>query len=390
MRDDRPVAFAVSCLSEGLLLVDGERVERLDSVPSAGLRPRAARLRARRARPVRDGCGRRGHRRRAAGFAWPGLRDAHELAWDGELVAGVATLANAVRWFDRRGRVVRSWRAPGSGDCWHLSGIAVDRDRQAVSAFGRFRRHRDWAEVKRDGAGFVLELPSGRVLLGGLDSPHSPRFVDGALAVCDSGRGELVVGGRRVRIGGWTRGLAVTRSLFVVGVSARRGEVGRAHLALVRRSDLALVRRIALPVREVFDIVELAPDRARRLALPAPDTVPTAPLRPADLRASIAAPWALRVRAGALHDVRCIVTNLGSEVLRGDPPHPVEIVARWVPAGRALWSPLPGALRPGEQVDLPVRVLAPGQAGAYTLELRAVQAGVAWLDGRASVEVTVA
>ncbi len=383
------MAFVVSCLSEGLLLVDGDRVERLDSVPSAGLAAAPTRT----ARAVHDpaetattgqilfpGCG-----------SWrvPGLRDAHELAWDGDLLACVSTLENAVLWVDPGGRVVRRWNAPGDGDCWHLSGVASAGAGLLVAAFGRFGSHRAWAEADRACAGFVLELPSARVVASGLTSPHSPRLVDGTLLVCDSGRGELVVGSRRVRVGGWPRGVAVTATELAVGVSAPRGTQGHAHLVLVRRSDLSVTRRVPLPVREVFDVAELSAPEALALACPRPALSSTTPLRPADLRAGVEAPESLRLAAGALSTLGCVVTNLGSSTLASASPYPVALVTSWHPGGRALWSPLPRALEPGESSGAPARVLAPAIPGAYRLELRLVQEGVAWLDGRALADVAV-
>lgn len=384
MRNDRPVAFVVSCLADGLFFVDGNRVERLDHVPSAGL--------AVGARAVHDQS-----ETAAAGrilmadgrsLRVPGLRDVHELTWHRELLACVSTLANEVLWLDRRGRVVHRWAAPGAGDCWHLSGITSAGASVLVTAFGCFGSHRDWAEADRDGAGFVAELPSGRVVARGLSSPHSPRLLDGRVAVCDSGRGELVVGSRRVPLGGWTRGLTVTDTELVVGVSARRGTAGQAHLAVLRRSDLGISRRIRLPVREVFDVVELSPAAARALARPGSAPRPTTPLRPADLRASVEAPETLRIAPGALANLGCTVTNLGSSRLASSPPHPVSLVASWRPESRALWSPLPRALEPGERARAQARLLAP-PPGRYVLELRLVQEGVAWLDGAAHVGVTV-
>jgi Domain of unknown function (DUF4915) len=385
MRNDRPVALVVSCLAEGLFLVDGDRVERLDHLPSAGL--------AVGARAVHDPgeTATAGRILMADGrsVGVPGLRDVHELAWDRELLACVSTLANEVLWVDGHGRVVRRWAAPGAGDCWHLSGITSAGASVLVTVFGRFGSHREWAEADRAGAGFVVELPSGRVVARGFSSPHSPRLVDGRLAVCDSGRGELVAGSRRVQLGGWTRGLAVTDTELVVGVSARRGTAGQAHLAMLRRSDLGISRRVRLPVREVFDVVELSPAAARALARPGAAPRPTTPLRPADLRTSVEAPATLHLAPGALATLGCTVTNLGSARLASSPPHPVSLVASWRPESRALWSSLPRPLEPGERARAWARLLAP-PPGRYELEVRLVQEGVAWLDGVARVAVTVA
>lgn len=384
---DRPVPFVVSCLSEGLLLVDGERITPLDAVPSSGLAAgplvRAVYDPAETARGGRLDLSRRS-------LEVGGLCDAHEIDWDGRLLASASTLANAVLWTDEGGRVVQRWHAPGEGDCWHLSGLCAAGGRVLVTAFGRFRRHRDWAASGRRGAGLIVEAGSGTVLAAGLDSPHSPRLVDGALVVCDSGRGDLLVGGRRIHLGGWTRGLAVTRTAFVVGVSARRGEPGSASLAVVRRSDLAVTARVPLRVREVFSVVEAAYDEARATARP-DEARPagTAPLCRRDLRAGIVAPAGLRLAPGALADVLCTVTNLGSATLAGSAPHPVALVAGWGSAGRTLWSPLPGRIEPGDSSRVTARVLAPERPGRHGLELRLVQEGVAWLDGKTTTEVIV-
>jgi hypothetical protein len=381
--------FVVSCLAEGLLLVDGGRVERLDHLPSAGLAagtPVTARALHDPAETATEG---RILLANGRTLVVPGLMDTHELAWAGDLLACVSTLKNQVLWVDHLGRVVRRWQAMGEGDCWHLSGIASAGTSALVTAFGRFGVHRDWAEADRDGAGFVLELPSGRQVAGGFSSPHSPRLVDGALAVCDSGRGELVVGSRRVRLGGWTRGLAVTQAALVVGVSAPRGTGGQAQLAFVRRSDLSVARRVPLPAREVFDVAEMSRADAEALARSGAPPRPTEPLRVRDLRALVEAPGALLLERGAVATVCCGVTNLGGATLRSAPPHPICLVSSWQPEGRALWSPLPEPLGPAERGSVRSRLAVPARPGRYVLQLRLVQEGVAWLDDEKSVAVTV-
>ena len=378
------MAILASCLADGLALVDGDRVERLDRLPSAGLAGGQTLARALHdpaetataGTVVLEG----GQRHRV-----DRLTDPHQLAWDGDELVAVATLANAVLWIDRHGRVARSWRAPGEGDCWHLSGLAVGPGRTVATAFGRFALHRDWAEQARHARGLVLELPSGSVAVAGLSSPHSPCLVDGTLALCDSGRGDLLVGGRRVHLKGWTRGIAVTARHLVVGVSARRGTAGRAHVVFVRRSDLAVERRIALPVREVFDLLEVNATRSRALALDDPQPPATVALR--RLRAHIAAPSSAALRAGAPAALRCTITNLADAPFSAAPPFPVSVAADW-PAGRALWSPVP-PLEPGATADLDVRVLPP-EPGRHTLRVRLVQEHVGWLDGEARTEVVVA
>ena len=233
--------IAVSCLDEGLVLLDGSRVEQIDRLPTTGIAcsgSRIARARFDPAETARTGevlfYGPDGLDER---LAVPGLADPHDLAWDGELLVAVSTLDNAVFWIDAKGHVARRWKPPGTGDCRHLNGVAVHEGRVLVTAFGRFARHREWAVGPRDGQGILLDAESDTMVAAGFSSPHSPRVVEDRLLLCDSGRSELVVltpkgrVARRVRLRGWTRGIAAEGDHVYVGESVRRGEEGSASVA---------------------------------------------------------------------------------------------------------------------------------------------------------------
>ena len=275
-------------------------------------------------------------------------------------------------------------RAPGAGDCWHLSGIASAEASVLVTAFGRFgspprlgrgrsRRRRLRRSSFRPGV-FVAR---------GLSSPHSPRFVDGALAVCDSGRGELVVGvaaspARRLDARPRRHGYRVRRRRQR---SARDGRAGPPRPRSAGATS-ASSGASGFPCARSSTSSSSSPAAARALARPGPAPRPTTPLRPADLRASVEAPAALRLAPGALATLGCTVTNLGS-----------------VAASRARRRTRSRSLRPGgpraercgrrfREPSSPASALARRSAssrlapGRYVLELRLVQEGVAWLDGR--------
>jgi uncharacterized protein DUF4915 len=383
--------IAVSCLDEGLVLLDGSRVEQIDRLPTTGLarsRSRIARARFDPAETARTGevllYGPGGLDER---LAVPGLADPHDLAWDGELLVAVSTLGNAVLWIDAEGRVVRRWQPWGTGDCRHLNGVDVHAGRVLVTAFGRFARHREWAVRPRDDTGILLDAASDTVVAAGFSSPHSPRVVEGRLLLCDSGRSDLVVltprgrVERRVRLTGWTRGIAVAGDLVYVGESVRRGEQGSATVAVLTREGLVLVDRVELPVREVYDLLPLPRGATRALATSCPPQPPMPALAPSDLHASIHLDELRPLRRGELTDVQCRVTNLGRAPLATAPPHPVSIASRWETPTRCLWSPLPGAIRAGETARCSVRLLAPDRPGRHELQLALVQEGVAWLAG---------
>lgn len=391
--------IAVSCLDEGLVLLDGRRVEQIDRFPTTGIAcsgSRITRARFDAAETARTGevllYGPDGLAKR---LAVAGLADPHDLAWDGELLVAVSPLGNAVSWIDAEGHVVRRWKPPGTGDCRHLNGVAVHAGRVLVTAFGRFARHREWAVRPRDGLGVLLDAASDSVVAAGFSSPHSPRVVDGRLLLCDSGHSDLVAltpegrVARRVRLSGWTRGIAVAADHVYVGESVRRGEEGFASVAVLSRAGLVLVDRVELPVREVYDLLAL-PRGATRMLATSPPSQPLMPaLASADLRAAIHLGELRGLRRGELTDVHCSVTNLGRAPLATAPPHPVSIAVGWEAPARCLWSPLPGTIRAAETARCTVRLLAPELPGPHQLHLALVQEGVAWLAGGVVAEVEV-
>jgi hypothetical protein len=392
--------IAVSCLDEGLVLLSGGRVEQIDRLPTTGLACSGSRTARARFDPAETASTGEvllyGPEGLDARLAVPGLADPHDLAWDGELLVAVSTLGNAVSWIDAEGEVVRRWQPPGTGDCRHLNGVAVHAGRVLVTAFGRFARHREWAVRPRDDTGVLLDAASDTVVAAGFSSPHSPRVVEGRLLLCDSGRSDLVVltprgrVERRVRLTGWTRGVAVADDYVYVGESVHRGEEGSATVAVLTRAGFVLVDRVELPVREVYDLLALPRGAAYALATSCPLQPPMPALAPCDLHASIHLHELPPLRCGELTDADCSVTNLGHAPLATAPPHPVSIASRWEAPARCLWSPLPGAIGAGETARCCVRLLAPDRPGRHELHLALVQEGVAWLAGGVVANVEVA
>ena len=390
----------MSCLGEGLVLLDGGRAEQIDRFPTTGLACSGGRIARARFDPTEtartgevllygpDGLDET--------FAVPGLGDPHDLTWDGELLVAVSTLGNAVSWIDAEGHVARRWEPPGTGDCRHLNGVALHAGRVLVTAFGRFARHREWAVRPRAGKGVLLDAASDAVVAAGFSSPHSSRVVEGRLLLCDSGRSDLVVltpAGRverRVRLSGWTRGIAVDGEHVYVGESVRRGEEGIASVAVLTREGLVFVDRVELPVREVYDLLALPRGATRMLATPYPSQPPMPALASIDLRAAIQLDELRLLRRGELTDAHCSVTNLGRAPLVTAPPHPVSIASGWGAPTRCLWSPLPGPIRAGETARCTLRLLAPDRPGSHELHVSLVQEGVAWLAGGVFAKVEVA
>lgn len=147
-----------------------------------------------------------------------GVAGVHDVAWDGSNFVVVSTGTNEIMWFSPSGERMRTWRAPGANDSWHLNNLLL-RDRKIfVSAFGRFETTRRWEEAGNEDSGCVFDLETGESVLEGLSCPHNPRpFEDGWL-VCNSRRSELLFidsAGRsvveRVKLGPWPRGTCCQR-----------------------------------------------------------------------------------------------------------------------------------------------------------------------------------
>src|SRR5438270_4389627 len=126
---------------------------------------------------------------------------------------------------------VPRWRPPfitalAAEDRCHLNGLCVTDGRpRYVTALGATDSAGGWRADKPHG-GIVMELPGGEVVARGLSMPHSPRWHEGRLWVCESGTGGVVridpAGGGRETVAslpGFTRGLAPAGPYAFVGLS---------------------------------------------------------------------------------------------------------------------------------------------------------------------------
>ena len=197
---DQDQVMLISCLGDddtggGMFVFDGSAVTQIDRLSTTGLcvaHDRVSRLL--RSSPeldaagellVYDECGVKSYLR------IDHLADAHDVLWDGNCFVVVSTSTNAVLWLTPAGETLRTWRAPGQGDAWHLNNLLVHEGRLHVSAFGHFHSHREWCLHKQEPLGIVFDLERNADVLTGLSFPHFPRFVDGAWVVCNSGNQEL-------------------------------------------------------------------------------------------------------------------------------------------------------------------------------------------------------
>ena len=110
-------------------------------------------------------------------------------------------------------------------------------------------------------------------------------------------------------------------------------------------------------------------------------------LAPASMRAPVQAEIPAGMRARTVVTVSCSVRNDGDVALASGGKHPVFLCYRWfdergelTEIGRSIHTPLPGALEPGAQAAVPMRIEAPQYEGRYRLRVALLQSEVAWFD----------
>ena len=163
--------------------------------------------------------------------------DAHDLVWLGNRLVVANTRFSCIAEIDGRYSFTPVWAPPFvtqimPEDRCHLNGLAAVEDRIAyATAFSESDAERGW-RASRLTNGVLMEVPSGRVILGNLCMPHSPRLFGGELFVLESGKGGVlrVEAGQGVQLAslpGFTRGLDCLDDILFVGLSRLREREGQ-------------------------------------------------------------------------------------------------------------------------------------------------------------------
>jgi len=425
-----PYAVVISCAGDGdtgggLCIFDGNRIETVDRVSTAGLCLADDRFFRLLRTPLCTGSGemlvydQRGVKQY---LRIDELSDSHTLTWDGRHLVVASTGTNSLLWISLDGEVVRRWRAPGEDDSWHLNDLTMHEGRLIACAFGKYPGYRGYKGYERDGHGFIFDVESGQTLVRGLCGPHHPRYFDGYWSVCDSMNSCVVqlspdsdTEKRRLQLESFTRGFAVSDQYLYVGESVQRAETGltaTASLAIIRRADWNVVDRIALPFREVADIAIVSLQMANGLRAgfrtnplrvaeqdqlwmfeqvgiePVRLWAVSEPLQPRQYRVKVEAAIPESLIAAKLTLVDCTITNLGDAFLCSALPYPVYISFKWsvTPSSpplehfEGIRTSLPATLPPGGKLSCKIEVLAPDVEGELMLTITLVQELVAWFD----------
>ncbi len=192
--------------------------------------------------------------------------DLHDILVHEQGTYAVFTETNQVVQLDEHFNVQQSWSFGDAPDCTHVNCIAVHRGRLIASMFGAFATHRGYKH-KTLGAGRIVDVKTGDVLISGLSQPHSLVVVGEELWLCSSEDRSIQCYDahfklqRQVNLPGYTRGLAVGADVVYVGISRSRnlksgeaGEFTSAVVALLDRSSLGIIGYVPLPWNEIYDI----------------------------------------------------------------------------------------------------------------------------------------
>ncbi len=158
----------------------------------------------------------------------------HEMSFSGDDLWFVNTRFSCLCTLDATHSFVPRWRPPfisglAPEDRCHLNGLATRDGRpRYVTALGDADTAAGWRPSKADG-GVLVDVASGETVVRGLSMPHSPRWHQGRLWVCESGSGTLGVVDKSVgryqpvvELPGFTRGLDFAGRFAFVGLSQVR------------------------------------------------------------------------------------------------------------------------------------------------------------------------
>ncbi|MBU0944605.1 MAG: TIGR03032 family protein [Proteobacteria bacterium] len=173
-----------------------------------------------------------------------GMINIHDIAWGDEGLWVVNSTFSCLATLSPNHSFVARWKPPFitelvPEDRCHLNGMAMKDGRpKYVTTFNKFNSRDSWVnQDQHDGT--LLDVDSGEMLLEGLIMPHSPRYYQGKVYVCNSGCGTILQFDPATRevleiikLPGFPRGLNFAGPLMFVGLSQTRPSETRQPLPI--------------------------------------------------------------------------------------------------------------------------------------------------------------
>jgi len=173
-----------------------------------------------------------------------GNQRAHEMGYCGDQLVYVNTLRSCICTAEGKFFWSPKFMAGKTdpGDHCHLNGLCmVDGSPRWATAHASTLVESGWRDHKNSGV--LIDIPTGEVVVDGLSLPHSPRWHNGVLWLCESGTGSLGIVDLQhgtyepvVHLEGFTRGLAFAGGKAFVGLSLARES--QLDCVLAKRDDL--------------------------------------------------------------------------------------------------------------------------------------------------------
>ena len=215
-------------------------------------------------------------------YDFKAARDVHSMCWRNERLLVVSAGTDEVIEVRLHGTDVVAeteyWRPVADQprcDTHHLNGIACSPEGVFVSGFGR-RNGSSWSSAT---SGFIINATERRIVLNGLEQPHSVAMANSSLVFCESRQMAVRVaesGGQRRVLPGYTRGLCASGSFLFAATSVGRGTsrstgeivenpadlggaIGRCTISCLDLETLSIVRttECAAKGEEIYDLLAI-------------------------------------------------------------------------------------------------------------------------------------
>ena len=163
-----------------------------------------------------------------------GMINIHDIAWGTEGLWVVNSTFSCLSTLSTSFSFIAKWKPHFiseiiAEDRCHLNGMALkDGKPKYVTTFNKFNTRDSWTKCdKHDGT--LMDVDTNEILIDGLIMPHSPRYNNGKVYVCDSGTGKILQYDPEngelteiIKLQGFTRGLTFYGPLMFVGLSQSR------------------------------------------------------------------------------------------------------------------------------------------------------------------------
>ncbi|GLQ30246.1 TIGR03032 family protein [Litoribrevibacter albus] len=164
-----------------------------------------------------------------------GMINIHDIAWGDEGLWVVNSTFSCLATLAPDSSFIARWKPPFISelvpeDRCHLNGMAMrDGKPRYVTTFNKENRRDSWAEEQQFDDGTLIDVQTSKILVDGMIMPHSPRYHEGKIYVCESGRGlvwrvdpESGAKTQMIQLPGFLRGMTFLDDIMLVGLSRVR------------------------------------------------------------------------------------------------------------------------------------------------------------------------